>query len=808
MKLLRGVAIFAFLIQCSQLVCAQNSTPDITDALLKKFEYYSIKKQQGVLYAHFDKTIYTTNENIWFTAYLLKGDSVKNDILSIAMINDVGREVALKDKFKMKGNVASGNLFVADTIPSGNYSFLLYTNSMVNGLPENVFIQPVTIRNTTPAVTFRATLFLQDTGKVAPLAGRKVLLITEASGQILAGAKVSYYLGDKISPIISGTVKTDAAGQYLFTIPNNIPANANTLQAQVTVGSEVKLVKLALPVEKKTPVVRFYPEGGNLSDGVTSVVGWEVKNAEGGVQGTLYKDDKAVDTVSTNDYGMGKFKLLPQVGSRYYVKLNLTDVKDSVYNLPKILSNAPVISVANSLASDNLDVVVKSKTPAKYYVLVHNYNQAFVSVPVMADADGKSVQVSLANVPKGLAEVTILDSQQQPFAERLFFAHYDKRDVASIDIDNAEYKPRQKINLKLKLTGADGKPLTGNVSIACVQANRIEANKVTDIESYFYLNNELGMFPLKQNYLGGSAADKAFLENVLLIKGWRRYTWNELMQTTKEDAISYTRSLEFKGVITDLNKPLKKSVLFTETRDSSRKAFTSMANGSFFLDDNDMYVRENEKIHLFVTSDLKEDYIFSLADPYVKINQELSTQYDPSYSYVTAIEKKEAPETIKGFEHAIQLKEVRIKGVSDSLMNACGDYFCINGILNCPNHHHDPGNQVPVKGKTYYIFNPLTEQKRPFVYRGCNPDDFDAAKGFTGVHYAIEFYPADYAIDNPRASDYLSTIYWNNLNNITPGTDANISFYASDVTGAFKIVVQGTTDKGVIYGEKSFTVNK
>jgi hypothetical protein len=812
MKLLRVAIVIFLLMQICKIASAQNKAAITTDELVKKFEYYSAKKQQGVLFAHFDKNIYTSNEYIWFTAYLLKDTSDRNNVLSVAMINDNDRTVVLKDKFVMDGGYSSGNIFLPDTVPPGNYSFMLYTNTLANGQPENVFIQPVTVKGTSQ-LSYTASLLLKDTDRIAPATGRKVLLVAEAPGAgLISGAKVSYYLGDKTNPIMAGTVKTDAAGQYLFTIPTKgITLANNVLQVKVSYGGEVKDIKLALPVQKNVPVVKFYPEGGNLSDGITSVVGWEVKNREGSyyaAKGTLYKDDKPVDTVSTNVYGMGKFSLQSNQESHYYVKL--ADNPDSAYNLPKILSNSPVVTIVNSIVNDTLRLVVKNKLPAKFYVLVHNYQQTFASFPVQADAGGKTINVNLKDVPRGLAEVTILDSLQQPYAERLFFAHYSQRNTLNVVTDNSEYKPRQKVSVKLDITGADGKkPGDGFVSIACVQANRLDANKTMDIESYFYLNNELGAFPVKQNYLSGSAADKAFLENMLLIKGWRRYTWNELVQTTGNDAVKKDESLIFTGNITHLNKPIKKAVNYAVIRDSSRSSFTSLANGNFTLANKNMYVTENEKVRIFAAGIDGDEYFFNLLDPYVKANKQLADHYElPYYNYALVNEKKAAPESLKGFEHAIQLKEVRIMGANDTLMNACGDYYCINGILNCPNHHHDAQNKIPVKGKTYYLFNPLTEAKKPFVYKGCNPDDDDAVKGFNGIHYNMEFYPADYVLDNPSEPDYISTIYWNHLYSVSPDNTAEISFYTSDITGAFKIIVQGTTDKGVVYGEKSFTVSK
>jgi len=810
MKLSSIALIIAFLIRC-QMASAQTGTTAIPDPLVKQFEYYSAKKQQGVLFVHFDKNIYTSNEYLWFAAYMVGDSSTRNNVLSVAMINNNDRTVVLKDKFIMVKGLASGNMFLPDTVPPGNYSMMAYTNNLVSGEPESVFIQPVTVKGTSQS-SFNATLTLKDTGKIAPPGGRRVLLTTEALGaSLIKGVAVNYTLGDPEHPAMEGTVKTDGIGQYLFTIPaKDITLPNNVLHVKITYGTEIKTIKLTLPLQANAPMVKFYPEGGNLSDGIASVVGWEVKNREGSYyasKATLYRDGKPVDTISTNDFGMGKFTLLPHQESSYMIKL---DGRDSVYHLPKIVAGSPVITIANSVANDNLELTVKNKLPAKFYVLLHNYKQAFSSVAVQATADGKTIKIPLTDVPKGLAEVTVLDSLQRPYAERLFFAHYDQRDPVKIDIDNADYKARQKVNVKLSLTGLDGKPLTGSLSIACVQANRQDDQNTLDIESYVYLNNELGMLPVKQNYLSGSADDKAFLENILLIKGWRRYTWNELMQATVKDTIQKPESILFKGVVQHLNaKAVKNVVTFTLVRDSTRTGFSSLSNGSFTLPTQNLYVWENEKIRLFATGENKDDYFFDLPDPYVKANKIFATKYDaPAYRYVVD-EQPVVQQSLKGFDHAIQLKEVRIMGSNDTLMNGCGDYYCINGILNCPNHHHDPGNRVPIKGVTYYLFNPLTEQKKPFIYRGCNPEEDDAVKGFNGIHYPMEFYAADYSRNNPSQPDYTSTVYWNKQYKTAPGDEGNISFYVSDITGPFKIVVQGVTDKGkIVYGEKSFTVSK
>ena len=816
MKLFRVLFFNSFFLIISRLnAFGQLANDKLTDSLIRQFEYYRIKKQASVLYAHFDKTIYTNNENVWFTAYLLKdAGKKKSGVLSVILVNDDDHKIALESKFIVAKGVSCGNLFLPDTIAAGNYSFILYTNNVLKGKPAAIFIQQVTIKNTAE-ISFTATLDLLDTGKFPADGKRKVLLVTNPKGlKIISGATVNYCLGNKLSPLAKGTVKTDKAGQYLFNLPvQNVDANNNVMEVQVTYGKETRNVKLLLPVNEDKPLVRFYPEGGNLSDGLRSIVGWEAKNGAGNpykVTGVLYQNGEAIDTVGTDSYGMGKFSLMPQKGSKFYMKLLLTDSKDVIYNLPEAQNDLPVIKIIHAVADDTLRLLIQNKTTAHFNVLVHDYHQLFLSFPVEVNSLGRPVKIILNGVPKGIAEVTILDSLQRPCAERLFFAHYNYRNYLKISTDKSEYKKREQVHLSLHLLGADGKQARGLVSIACVQANRLEIRKSKDIESYFYLEHELGALPVKENYMGNSTADKEYLEDILLIKGWRRYTWKDLITSTPADTVHYPDSLTFKGTVAYYGKPLKKPVVLVNLRDSALSTFSTTSNGSFALKNENLCVSQDKKIHLFVSGDSPDGYNIAIDDPYQKINRELANNYTPlNYQRYLSTQIIDNQESLAGLEHVIHLKEVKIQGINDKQVygaigaNDCGDYVCVFHILNCPNHRNDPGNTSPITGHAY------TYHGMPgYIYRGCEVLPYESSKTLKGIYYAMEFYPADYLKYNPANPEYVSTLYWKHLFEIIPGKENAITFYTSDITGAFKIVVQGVTENDVVSGEKTFTVSK
>jgi hypothetical protein len=77
-----------------------------------------------------------------------------------------------------------------------------------------------------------------------------------------------------------------------------------------------------------------------------------------------------------------------------------------------------------------------------------------------------------------------------------------------------------------------------------------------------------------------------------------------------------------------------------------------------------------------------------------------------------------------------------------------------------------------------------------------------------GIYGLQEFYPADISKAKPSEAEYLSTLYWKHLIKISSLNTAVFSFYTGDITGRFKIVVQGITGNDVTYGETTFNVIK
>ena len=789
-------------------VNAQAELP-IPDSLLSKITYYGLKNSSSVLFAHFDKTIYLNNENAWFTAYLLNYDKGKSNptFLSALLVNDNKKTISVEQRFIMTDGLSFGNILIPDTIPPGDYSFILYTNELRNGKPAGTFTQHITIKATSKSA-ITATLSIIDTSSLDY--HKIIVMVTDKAGRPLPDAIVDYRIGR-----ISGKMKTDHNGQCELLVPvQHSAGDYNILSADISYKKDTRNVQLVIPFVKHKINIKFYPEGGNLVNGTQSVIGWEAKDTYGmpvKLNAVLYKDKRPIDTLYTDSYGMGRFKIIPIQSSKY--ELRVTNFNDSIYKLPLILNKGPVITINNAITKDSLRVRLTSKYAGRYYLFIHNYKQPFFFIPVEIGVMGKNILINLADIPKGLSTVTVLDSLQRPCAERIFFAHYDRQIKADITTDKQEYTTRQKVELKLKLNPQTADATQGMVSIACVQSSRMEIRKANNIESYVYLRNELENIPVKENYMEHDSESITYLENVLLIKGWRRYKWKEMDKvTTKDTAIEIKNIPPVEADVNHYGKPSKKSEKVMAMTDSVVSVIQTDNVGHFILNEKQVITTPGRKVHLLLndhTNSIKMNNIFD------DLNNQVIKCLEPVYNNLFSITSASTDaQIITGFDHAINLKEVKIISKKDSQYqtsnldmsekeNLCGDYVCRYNFLNCPIHPHESDNRAPVVGEIYH--NHIGGDQ---VYKGCLVIPETSMLNVKGISYSQEFYGEDYSIINPSIPEYQSTIFWKHACIVNSQEETTLSFYTSDITGPFKIIIQGITDNDVIYGEKEFNVQK
>lgn len=762
------------------------------------------------LFVHFDKNVYTNNEVVYFSAYLLKDKitpPITHKILSVCLIRDLDSTIIIQDKFLMDKGLAFGSITLPDSILTGDYHFLAYTNQLLNGLPSAVFHQSVTIKtNIDPA--FKASLKILEDVSDSKKNHQVLLTATTKDNRFLPKPlQINYKYGNQ-----STKTKTDASGQLLITLPAQKDLADQNLYVKLNSEKDTSFLSLALPINKNKASLKFYPEGGNLVLGLPSNIGWEIKDHRQmpvATKAFLLENNQVIDTIETNSYGIGNFQLSPKIESIYTVKLIHSGLADSVYYLPKAIEKGLVIHLQQAVVQDTLSLIIKNNSSSNLNFLIHNFREVFLNIPFDMDVNRKVIKIPLHEIPKGVMTFTVLDNLKRPLAERMFFAHYSTTENIITNTDKQAYNQREKVKLTLKLN----LDTLSIVSIACVQENRLQAKHTSDIESYTYLTNELNTLPIVLKRT--PYKDVNYLEQILLVKGWRKYTWQGLQKISSNDQVAITDSLQMLGWITKSKKELVKPIMLGAFGDTKIRLIETSAKGNFNFNTDELILEQGRKSYLFINDKNKFDYKINIEDQFLRMNEKLAKTTLFENPVLPSAITNNADLVLKGNDKAIRLNEVVIENKQISSFNdnryisgvpgrnACGDYVCSYNILNCPNHIGDLLNNQPVEGVTY------AGSDRPYL--GCKmflktKDDLSTFIKFNGIHYHKEFYHNDYK--DPQEPAFFSTIYWSYGTILNNKKETEIEFYTSDITGKFKVVVQGITNNDVVYGEHFFEVKK
>lgn len=769
------------------------SSFSLTLLLLYLLSFQTAYAQNG-LFVHFDKNVYSNNETVYFTGYLVKEGKVplsSHQIMAVALISNVDSALVTEDKFLInKEGVAYGSLTLPDSIATGDYRFVVYTDKLVDGIPDMQFIQNITIKSgITPPFKAQATLMEQVGNE------QKVLVTaTTSDGRPLAKpAKILYRYGR----IRKNTI-TDGSGQSIISLSLQPEVADNNLYINLIYATDSLLLIIDIPPTKPKAFVTFYPEGGTMVSGLTSRIGWEVKDHQRrpvALKAFLYQDQQIIDTLETSNNGIGSFLLHPQNNAIYSVKLVHSAFKDSSYNLPAAHSKGMVMRLLSGLSSDTLNIIISSTEAVKYTLLVHNLKTNFNTYSLEMGKGEKMLRLPINALSKGLTTLTLMDSLKTPLAERIFFAHYNSSEKINLTTDQTVYKPREKVTLKVSLNTAEA----AMVSIAVVQNNRLEAKKMNDIESYTYLNSELKNLPIALS--GRGYKDELYLEQVLLVKGWRKYTMKP------GQVVSVIDSLQVLGQVGRLIKRSGKPFLIGSMGGRTPSLTTTSSEGSFHLTREQLLTPAGGKLHVFVDGHKHKAIIY---DQYSVFNHQfVRRQYSDQPPLPSALVNNNEL-ILKNDEKIPQLEEVIITAKKDNsfhytprnrLRNVYKDYVCINGILNCP--YHKTGFP-PVQGEEYPLFS--LSGKRVIYTHPTIPDQ-SIFTPVNGVHLQKEFYETDFT--DPNEPAFFSTIYWNYgvvLNTIQK--EVKLSFYTGDIKGKFRVVVQGITNNDVVYAEQFFEVRE
>lgn len=787
--------------------------------LQEKFDLYRKANPSQSLFLHLDKSIYTNNETIWLSAYLFHNNLLSDiaqphNILVVSLFNSEDRKVWLTKKYTMDKGLGQGGLALPDTIAPGNYQLLAYTNVLdKNGQPVAVFSTPVVIKNTTQQAFNSSIVLLDSVIKNGIIRAKIIVSVHESNPKI--HPVINYHVGK--GRTFSSVVKEK---ELIVAIPQEqLTSRQSTLFIRVNYNQQAQYLSVKLPaLPKKQLNVRFFPEGGNLSAGLAGRVAWEAKTADDipiSVKGILMKDNNIVDTIETNSYGIGTFQMIPESKSVYTLKVSAGSYlsQDTIFSIPGISRNDVVLNILHAVADDSLAINLLSKQKRPLQILIHNYQGAYTLFQIQLPSLKNQIKLPLNSLPKGLAAVTVMDLEGRPLAERLFFAHYNDSISVALKTDKNIYRKREIIRVKIKLADYSGQSLQGIASAAVIRENRVLSNSQS-IEDKVYLNQDLGALP--QDPQGEGFRNKEYLENMLLTRGWRRYTWQDLIKNTVQDTVSQFTSPFITGNVTNNGKNVKSPVTIMAVGGTGMGLINTGNDGSFTLKRERLLADDDRQIVLMVSQKNNMGYRIKVNDPFEEITRKLSAQIKIGSAGAVTNRLNSDEQDLKGLAQNINLQTVVIKANkgSNSLygvkgepgINACGDYVDEFGYLN---YEFSVNKFHPVVGQPYKKGTDLNGSRKffkvePAYYHGCEADSNKANVIVQGIYAGKEFYGVQPEANEPQ---YFSTLYWKAGIVTNSLGEAEFIFTSGDITGKFRLVIQGVTSENVIYKTGVFSVN-
>ena len=217
-------------------------------------------------------------------------------------------------------------------------------------------------------------------------------------------------------------------------------------------------VEEKLPELNKKPDLQFFPEGGNLVNGIRSKVAFKAIDANGSgvdAKGTILDNsNKEVCQFASTHLGMGYFLLNPEEGETYKAKLTFADGTQDTIDLPKPETSGITLTINNDSISK---ASVKIEANATYYQAHRNqefllviYSGGMV-VNVNCKLDTSIIDLGILKklLHAGVTRITLFSPDGSPLCERLLFIRNRSQLNLQINADKTVYTKREKVNLQL-----------------------------------------------------------------------------------------------------------------------------------------------------------------------------------------------------------------------------------------------------------------------------------------------------------------------------------------------------------------------
>lgn len=793
------IVVIIFLLLFAYNSRAQNNIDSILNDFSVQMQLNEYAPISADLYLHIDKQIYNLGENIWFAAYLLN-PSEAHHTLHFVLINDMTRKVVKSQNFVLQSGTGSGSFYIPDSLATGQYSLIGTTNQFSLQKAPQFFRQAISIIGPEPPFKIQFSGLVKN-DSVHFTANVKRKLSEKKDNTIIA-----YSIFANGKHYLKSEQQLNALNELNFNMPKSMIGESLEILGEIRQGKEKMNFKYPLHWPSDLSYINFFPESGYLEEGRLTKIAFEIKNTAGkglAENCSLLEDGKAIGTFSSDQFGRGKFRFIPQRGRNYTVKTEGSPVLP-LQRFPGFRNYIWEIQ-SSSLVKDSLEIgILSPELNQACFVVVHNNREMLFGTQILLPKGNGKFRISTKEWPDGIAKIVLLDNNKAVKSEKVIYINQNQDHLTvKLLTDSLKYRRLSKVKVSVKLVDQENRPLKGIFSLSAV-SKYVYGDYLVDLNRFINYDR----------FVDGSLLPPwSYLSQVKNIE-------NEVLMINGEvKGAEHKANLKTKGLPTDRDgyvlyeeKKIKKPVkllLMGEKVD----VISTDNKGDFKLPYEALRGTSGGRLLLSVSGKSPLGYRLIMDQKQKEIDDSLARKYFRLYPFI-ADELTAAQKLSLYTPNVTMLNEVKISatakstkdyfGKSDS-SGICNDYVCYLGFLNCQSHGRGtPGTTIAQDGQKYRIDG--LSGTEDIIYHCTFKNLAPYMKSIPVTAMPSAFPVFDTVNNNVSESFDRTTLHWQNNIVTNDKGEAEVYFYTNKRTGNFIVNIQGISANGVFSKQIEFKV--
>lgn len=452
------------------------------EQLATRAKLFGDKIPQEKVYVHMDNTSYFLGDTIWFAAYTRQTNndhpSTMSGVLYVELLNQDGYLVERK-LVRMRNGRGHGNFVIPTDQWGGFYELRAYTRWQLNwgryqhrhaDIAKEWFLNQTLMQN-----------FYRDYDK----------------------------LYSRTFPVYD---KPEEEGEFI--------ENMTTRPMRRYFKKDP---------HKRKMMLSFFPEGGQLVEGLPCRVAFEARWDDG-------EEITPSDSVESTDLarmvqnrGRGVVELTPQKGMERTLTFTAKDGQKVEAKLPKAEPQGVALAVTQDSAQCHIAVAMTADLIPDSLALTIMH-QGMTQQTYYLEQRQQQWEIPVADLPVGVNQFTVFDTQGRIWADRLCFIAPHRVNSPTIQFEGLKstYSAYEPVKLQVKTSHrAAGTPLSIAIRDAAHSDQTFDsANMLVEM----LLSSEIKSFvPQPEWYFESDDEEhRTGLDLLMMTQGWRRFRWDEM----------------------------------------------------------------------------------------------------------------------------------------------------------------------------------------------------------------------------------------------------------------------------------------